>query len=83
MFHISKITAGTRVKCYDQDKAGGKTERPSGPGNSDSASLKGLAQDFKDILFKFRRFIKEEHTLMGQENLPGIGCLPAADKPCI
>lgn len=44
----------------------------AGPGNDDLPRLQGFAQHLQHLAIKFRQFIEEQHTVMGECDFPGL-----------
>jgi hypothetical protein len=54
--------------------------RSFGAGNRDLAGLQRLAQRIEDTAIEFRQLVEEQHAVVGERDLAGLGAQPAADQ---
>ncbi|MNL51939.1 hypothetical protein D3C87_1750790 [compost metagenome] len=69
---FAEKTAGARIHRRDQLKARRKTHAILRAGNHDMAGFQGFPQHFQHFALELRKFIKKQHSVMGERDFAGL-----------
>ncbi len=79
-FFGAKKAAGTRIGGSDENELGRIAHGTRGSGDLDDAIFHGLTKAFENVTGKFREFVEEKDTSMGERDFSRHGFGAAANK---